>query len=311
MRSPLSMTIVCATHFTESSGDALAVAVALARKTGQPLWLASVTRGFSFNPSFGPPQAERATDTTLHVEANALRKEGLTVEVAVVHGRFDRAVRRLCEDVGAGLVVLGDTRHSAPSFSSTPADRLATSVNAPVLMVRDRRPFEAWATGGGPLQVLFALDHTWRAEVARSWLKHLAGYGALDLLAVHVWTRDDERAKKHSTPDDLEVLLKAETAAVLSDLPPNCVARAELAYAPGDVAQVLSRLADEAGIKLIAMGTHGPKGLFGRMRSVSHEVLVTSHASVVLVPDREHPERPLDRMTPSSPRTVQRMFREQ
>jgi nucleotide-binding universal stress UspA family protein len=305
------MAIVCATHFTESSGDALSVAIALARRTGQPLWLASVTRGMAFNPSFGPPRGERAADTTLHVEAEALRKEGLTVEVAVLHGRFDRAVSRLCDDVGATLVVLGDTRHAAPSFFSTPADRLAASVTAPLLVVRQRAPFERWAQGRGPLEVLLALDHTWRAEVARAWLGQLASYGPLDLLAVHVWSESDERARRHSTNDDFEALLQAETAAALVDLPANCVARVRLAHAPGDVAEVLAKEAAEAGVDLIALGTHGPKGLLARLRSVTHELLVSSSTSLVLVPDRERPEHPLDRMTPSSPVTARKMFREQ
>ena len=39
------MTIVCATHFTASSSDAVAVAGHLARRTGQPLWLVTVLPG--------------------------------------------------------------------------------------------------------------------------------------------------------------------------------------------------------------------------------------------------------------------------
>lgn len=297
------MAIVCATHFTQSSGDALAVAAQLAKRTGRPLWMVSVTSGFAFNPSFGPPEAEQAASASLHAQADALRKDGLKVEVAVLHGRMERSVERLCNDVGAGLLVLGDTRHVTPSFWSTPADRLASVVSVPLLVVRSRRPFEAWARGDQALRVLLALDHTWRSEVARDWLTRLSAYGALDVLAAHVWSREDERLRRHTTVEDFQQLLESETAAALTALPQNVKTRVMLAHAHADIASTLVELADAETSDLIALGTHGPKGLLARLRSVSHEVLVHGHASVALVPDRDPVTGPLDRMTPTSPRT--------
>ena len=43
------MAIVCATHFTSSSTDALQVSALLARRTKQRLYLASVLPGVTFN----------------------------------------------------------------------------------------------------------------------------------------------------------------------------------------------------------------------------------------------------------------------
>lgn len=293
------MTIVCATHFSESSADAVAVASQLARRTGQPLWLVSVVRGGSFRS--GARELERAAWEALEQQAAALGADGLRVKAQVLRGRLERMLSRVCEELDAGLLVLGDTRHAAPSFLSTPADRLAALVKAPLLVVRSPRPFLAWSRGERPLKVLLALDHTWRAEVARGWLSRLSTYGELDVLAVHVWSEEDERLRHHVTVGDFRQLLEAETAAALVELPANVKTRVLLASAEKEVATALEQLAGAEASDVIALGTTGSKGLLARFRSVTHRLLLEGPASVALVPDREPVTGPLDRMTPTSP----------
>lgn len=282
------MTIVCATHFTDSSAEALAVAAQLARKTRQPLWLVNVMGGAALVA--GGSARDAVARTALEDEARPLREEGLEVSTALLHGKLDRSLAEFCDFVGAQLVIAGERQHTLFPLFATSAERLASRIDAPLLLVHSRKPFEAWSSGNAFLKVLLALDHTWKPESARRWLANLATFGALDVLAVHVWSPEDERHRRDGgTLEDLTVLLKAETSAALLMLPPNVISRVLLEHAPGDVARALLRLAEEERSDLIALGSHGPRGLLARLRSVSHEVLVNGHASVALVPEQPQP----------------------
>lgn len=273
------MTIVCATHFTDSSAEALAVAAQLAQKTGQPLWLLNVV-----GAGAGPARDDAARDA-LEAQAAPLRKQGLEVSTALLHGKLERSMAELCDFVGARLALAGEPQHPMFPLFATAADRLSSLIDAPLLLVRSRKPFSAWASGTAFLKVLLAIDHSWKAEDARGWLTSLARFGALDVLAVHVWSPEDERHRRDGgTLEDLTTLLKAETSKALLCLPENVISRVLLDHAPGDVGRALLRLAEEERTDLIALGTHGPKGLLARLRSVSHEVLVNGRASVALVP---------------------------
>lgn len=282
------MTIVCATHFTDSSAEALAVAAQLARKTRQPLWLVNVMGGVQLVA--GGSARDDAAREALEAVARPLRAEGLDVSTALLHGKLERALAELCDFVGAQLVIAGERPHTMFPLFATAADRLSGMIDVPLLLVRERAPFEAWASGTAFLKVLLAIDHTWKPDDARRWLTSLAAFGALDVLAVHVWSPEDERDRRNGgTLEDLTVLLKAETSAALLLLPPNVISRVLLEHARRDVARALLRLAEEEKTDLIALGTHGPKGLLARLRSVSHEVLVNGHASVALVPAPRSP----------------------
>ncbi len=77
------MTIVCATHFTATSSDA--VAAHLARRTGERLLLASVSPG-----ALGPrDSAAQAVSGALERERQRLSADGLYVEVAPLHGKVE------------------------------------------------------------------------------------------------------------------------------------------------------------------------------------------------------------------------------
>lgn len=298
------MAIVCATHFTESSTDAVAVAAHLARRSGQALWLVSVLPGVPLGPSVVGPKKETAVSTALHHEAAQLRQAGLTVEVALLHGKVERAVGRLCSDVGAGLLVIGDTRHATRPFFATPVDRLAEGVSVPMLVVRSQLPFVAWARGEAPLKVLLAVDHTWSSAVAREWLTGLAVYGPLEVLATHVWLPEEEQTRRSGTEASIAEQLTRETQAALEGLPPNITSRVQLELGRGHVGKLLLDLAGREQVDMLVLGSHGPRGLLARLRSVSHEVLLDGLMSVALVPGEGQGAEALARSAPTSPRTV-------
>lgn len=283
------MTIVCATHFTDSSSEAVSVAAQLARRTGQRLWLASVVPGVPLSPGGGPK--ETAVNSALHLEAGVLRDQGLEVETALLHGKVERAIGRLCNDQGAQLLVVGDTSHTNSGLFATPIDRLASDVSVPMLVVRSRKPFEAWARGERPLRVLLAVDYTWSSALAREWLSRLAHYGPLEVLATHVWSPAEEHARRgrggvftDAEEASLAELLTKETEVALTGLPKNVKWRVQLEIGRGHVGALLLELARREKRDMIVLGTHPKKGLLARLTSVSHEVLADALMSVALVP---------------------------
>ena len=302
------MTIVCATHFTASSTDAVAVAAQLARRTGQPLWLVTVLPGLGLT---APGPRERAIDDSLHQQADAFRKEGLTVEVAALHGRIERALGKLCADVNARLLVVGESRHKTVLLA-TPIDRIAFGVTVPLLVVRTKDAFEAWAKGEKPLRVLLAIDHTWSSAVARDWLTGLSVYGPLEVVATHVWTPAEEFERrgggKPMTPADEGTMaeqLVREAEAALRILPPNIKSRVQLeAQGEGHVGEQLLNLAQREKVDMLVLGTHPKKGLLARLTSTSHEVLTSGLMSVALVPGEGLSAEALARSSPTSPRTM-------
>ncbi len=288
-----AMTIACATHFTDSSNEAVHVAAKLAKRTGQRLVIATVLPALQFTDALG---GRREADVTTKLEATALplRGDGVEVDTLVLHGALDTAMSRLCDVTSAQLLLVGDSTHRPfSSFFGTPADRLAYELSVPMLMVRSARPFDAWAAGEGPLKVMLAIDHTWSSAVARDWIERLAAYGPIDLVATHVWSPDEEYTRRglktSSNPADHEGLaaeLRNETEAALRILPSNVKHRIHLELGRGHIAQRLVDVAAAERVDLVVLGTHPQQGLVGLLSSVSHEVLNKALMSVAFIPEK-------------------------
>ncbi|MGV3624526.1 MAG: universal stress protein [Archangium sp.] len=287
------MAIVCATHFTQSSNDALHVAAMLAFRTKQKLWLCSVV------PGVGSSEDD-AVNAQLANEAGALREAGVQVETALLHGQLERSLGRLCHDVAAQLLVVGDTAHMRNGFFATPVDRIAEGVSVPTLVVKSVKPFEPWALGQQPLKVLLAIDHSWSSMLARNWITRLADYGSLDVVATHIWSPDEEAARhgkaRPTTEAEQEALaadLYRDTEAALRGLPRNVRTTIHLELGKDNVGGVLMNLAEREKVDVMVLGTHPHRGLLGRLTSVTHEVINNGLMSIALVPD-EAPSRLTD-----------------
>ena len=277
------MTIVCATHFTAASLDAVVVSAHLARRTKQALWLASVLPGVPLGPS--GPREQKASDE-LHREAGLLRQEGLVVEVALLHGKVAHAIGRLCSEVNAKLLVVGDTSHTRRTLFATPVEQLASGASVPLLVVRSQKPFEEWARGVRPLQVLLGIDSSWSSSLAREWLTGLAAYGPLDVLATHLWAPEAAHAELPTL--DLEVstaeLVTRDVTAALTGLPMNVTSRVQVEVGRGQVGEQLLDIAARERVDVLVVGTRPHRGLLGRFTSVTHDVLKDALMSVALVP---------------------------
>jgi nucleotide-binding universal stress UspA family protein len=255
------MSIVCATHFTPSSVNAVTVAALLARQSQERLWLTSVVPR-SYRPasrrqdqSFGP---------ALRQEAELLRKRGVEVDTSLLHGAFDRSVVQQCENVSADLLVVGDS-HKKTRLRNTPADLLASGAHVPVLMVRNAQPFEAWVRGERPLRVFLPVDRSGSAAGAPQWLTRLARFGPLEV-SVYAWGPMKTRL------DDLPANATFQVKSRSGRLPNGASVLALAAHENADV------------VLLGAQSQHGP---LGRRTSLAHEVLVDAPISVALLPQTE------------------------
>ncbi len=282
------MTILCATRFTEESSAASRVAAALARTHRQTLWLVHVvpTR---LIPSMGV-KLESAADAALEAEATALRQSGIDVQTAVLQGRLEDTIARFAESKKASLLVVGDSTRSISGPLGGTLDKLAYALTVPLLVVRDPRPFEAWATGKAPLKVMLAVDHTSSSAIARDWIIRLAKFGDLDLVAASIWWPREEYERRNLAwpdPEDghraLAQTLSAELDAALVNLPKNVKVRKHLEPGKQGIAEELVEIANAVQADLVVLGTHRRRAL-GRLWSVSHHILSLAPMSVACVP---------------------------
>jgi nucleotide-binding universal stress UspA family protein len=182
----------------------------------------------------------------------------------------------------ASLILLGLGKHGLGARLSRRETALGVirAAHKPVLAV----PSDAW---GVPHSVLAALDFTASSEhAARAALDLLAGEGTLYL--AHVTPRvpipqGDPRTWGEITTSAVVPKLEA----IARHLAPSPGIRVEYVLLHGDPAHELLTFADQLGIDLIAVGTHGRSAL-GRLMlgSVSTALIRTSSRMVLVAPPR-------------------------
>lgn len=282
------MTIVCATHFTDSSLSAVRVAADLARKTSERLFLVTVQTDWAAVPK----EHEEAALEALRLEAHALALDGCESVPVMIKGPLEGALKQFCRDKQADLLVVGDPSHpSTNPFVRGTLDKLADGLEIPFLVVRDPKPFDRWVKDGEPLQVLLALDHSRSSALARDWVSKLAGYGPIALTAVHLWSprAEAERRRLREVPDvdGYEVLaaqLLKEARAALRGLPSNVQHKVHLEVGAHQIAERLLSLSADAKADLVVLGSHPNHGPLGRFWSVSHAILSDAPMTVACIP---------------------------
>ena len=283
------MTIVCATHFTDTSLAAVKVAAQLARTHREPLWLLNVMP----HPDCADGrEIDVAISSALALEAARLATEGLVVSTATVFGRLDRAAQQVCSAKKATLLVVGDSNRTLGPLSVGPLDRFADGLGVPSLIVRDAEPFMAWAAGTAPLKVMLAMDGTWKSSAAREWIIRLAAFGPIDLVASYLWWPKDERQRRAWA---LIAPRLAEQS--LSRLPSNVKYRVRLEVAGPQIGAKLLALANSDRADVFVLGTHPHRGPRGQQWSVSHELLALAPMSVACIPD----PMPQQQLPPQAP----------
>lgn len=275
------MTIVCATHFTDSTLAAVKVASQLARTHREPLWLLNVMP----HPEGDGQEQDVAISSALALEAAKLASEGIVVHTATVFGSLQHAAREVCAAKNASLLVLGDSNHTLGPLVVGPLDRFADGIGVPSLIVRDAAPFAAWAAGEASLKVMLAMDATWKSSTAREWIVRLAAFGPIDLVASYLWWPKDERQPRAWAL----VAKRLQAEAAFSGLPSNVKYRVRLEVAGPLIGARLLALANADRADVFVLGTHPHRGPRGQQWSVSHELLAVAPMSVACVPDPTPP----------------------
>jgi nucleotide-binding universal stress UspA family protein len=286
------MAIICGTDLSERSRPALAAAAAIARRTHETLHLVHVAAGDALDAGCRDRLAEVAR-ARLAKEASALGGVEGGARSAVRVGQPVRELLSAADAEGASLVVVASHGHAAsPLFAvGGTSERIALESPYPVLVVRDARPFEAWARGERALRIVVGVDFTASSVSAVRWVKTLRRAGPCDVVFGHVYDgievlRRYGRAGLPSLvePDaDVERLLERDLAAIVGDLGGD----GEVAFRPrlglGRLADHVVELAEAERADLVAVGTHHRRGP-ARLWSVSSGVLHLGRMSVATIP---------------------------
>ncbi len=279
-----AMTILCATRFTEESTRAVNVAAALSLVKKEPLLLTHVLPGGLLA---GFAQLGTVAEAALQSEATRLKGLGVNVQTQLLHGKLELELGRLTKEKEIRLLVVGDTARKYRAVMATTLDRLVYSLDVPMLVVRDQRPFDAWTKGKQKLKVMLALDTNAAAMMARDWIGRLAEYGPVELTATRVWWPAEEYARRGLATEEghlsVAKAVQEETALMLAGLPDSVAKKVRLEIGVGHVSDELTALANEEHSELLVLGTHRRRGL-GRLLGVSHHTIEMAPMSVACVP---------------------------
>jgi nucleotide-binding universal stress UspA family protein len=287
------MPIVCATHFSDAAHRACEAAAQLARKAGETLWLVHVLPADSVN-AFGKALLE-AAEAALGDEAKRLAKLGAKVEHTLLKGEAATAIQEFAAKQGAQLVVTASPSQETLFLGmGGTVDRLAQTLEVPLLVAREVEPLEAWARGERPLKVMVGVDRSLPFEAARDWVKRLRKIGPVELVGGRVFWAHEESARLglesplgfgEVTPKVREALEREAAALVEPLAEEGKPVRVRVEVGVGRIADHLVALAAEEKVDLLVVGTHQRKAL-GKLWSVSHHALRLAKMSVVSVPTR-------------------------
>jgi nucleotide-binding universal stress UspA family protein len=287
------MPVVCATNFSDAARRACAAAALLARKSGVPLWLVHVLPQDSVR-AFGKPLME-AAQAALADEAKRMEKLGAQVQHTVLTGEPAAAVQEFAKNQNATLVVTAAPSQETPFLGlGGTVDRLAQTVEVPLIVARNVEPLEAWARGERPLKVMLGVDRSLPFSAARDWVKNLRKLGPIELVGGRVFWAQEEAVRlglenplgfADVTPE-LRQALEKEAAVLVEPLAEGGKpVRVRLEVGLGRIADHLVALASEEGVDLLVVGSHHRKAL-GKLWSVSQHALRLAKMTVVCVPSR-------------------------
>ena len=283
-----AMTILCGTDFSDAATQAVTAAAALARRTRQPL---EIVNCLAVPAHESHDEASRAAEQHLATEAQRVSATGLDVQHRVLAGDPKTALLERTQQIAASWIVIGPRgQGQAPSKVGSRAESLAANSHVPVLVVRNPRPFVAWAEREQPLRVLLGADESKTTGAALSFVSALRALGPCDVTALHLfWPPEQlERFGYGGSRDFLDV-----DPEVRKQIRDGLVARwgsalslpIEVAPRSGNFGEGLARAADHAGAHLVVVGTHG-RDVVARIweGSVSRGLLQQAETNVACAP---------------------------
>jgi nucleotide-binding universal stress UspA family protein len=288
------MPIVCGTDLSESSHEALAAAVAIATRRGDSeLLLVNVLD--SASAADDAARDALVSSARRRIDADAARfatGTSLTIRSEVLVGPAVPTLLAFAETEGAEIVVV-----SSKGYTNSPiyrlggtSERVAQASETPVLVVRDAKPFTAWAQGERALKVLVGVDESASCEAALRFVKALRRIGPADIILGQVYYAD-EAARRYGLKvsslvdpnPEIERLLSRDLERRFGTAGGQGALVARPMRGLGRIGDHLLELADAEAVDLVVVGTRHRGGL-GRLASVSSLVLHDARQSVMCIP---------------------------
>lgn len=272
------MSIICGTDLSARSAAALEVARALAAQRGDSeVILVHVA-----------PDEQRAAAARTKLDAQAAAPGKVAVRAELAVGAAEERLMSFADTEGADLVVVAASSQpgSLLKLGST-AEKVIVTSHVPVLVVRDPKPWLAFASGEKPLRVLLGVDDSVASELGVQWTHALRQRGTVEVVLGAVYYTDEaaDHYGLHARPvvdrdPEIEKLVTRDLLRRFGD-GPHVVARAQRGL--GRIGDHVVELANDAGVDAIVIGTGQKTGL-GRLGSVSAIVVHDASQSVVCVP---------------------------
>lgn len=289
--------IVCGTDFSIHAREATDVAAAMSQRTGAPLVVAHAVE-----PARSGGGSKRLTAmlryrgrNNLAKDVERLRAVGVNVAEEFLTGVPSIEVVKCAQRHEAGLIVVSSLGEVHPGrwLIGSVAEQIAQTSPAPVLVVRNPRPFIDGFKKRKPLNILIGHDFSPSADAAVAWVAALKAIARCRINIVHF-------SLTQVAPDWLQVgtspggkMTLVQTRELLADaLRERCKAQLGTARFQihvrsirGSVDSRLVAFAKEQGADLIVVGTN-QKSTIRRLclGSVSRGVLRETSSSVACVP---------------------------
>jgi nucleotide-binding universal stress UspA family protein len=293
------MHIVCGTDFSEHAAPAVEAAAALAFRARATLHLVhALSRGALDDSAVQEMQGLKARSELASI-AERLKGTGLAVEVSVRAGLPDEVLLTVAREQSPALIVVGALGQRGSRYKlGSHAGRLAQHTDAPLLVVRDEKPFEAWARGKRPLRILLGVGRSHSSERATNFVAALREFGPLEVIAHHIYWPPEEfqrlglsGVRSWLDPDEkVNQVVIRELQRRLAAEPNLGPVSLEIEPHLGMAGARLAAVADERKVDLVVVGSRA-RSASERLweGSISGAVLGGATMSVLCVPARSRP----------------------
>ncbi|MBA2543309.1 MAG: universal stress protein [Deltaproteobacteria bacterium] len=275
------MSIIVGTDISEAAGNALDVALALGKLRGdREVVLVHVAED-------DDDAALAAARPKLDALA-ASRKGGLAIRTELVAGPVDQTLVQLAETESSDLIVVNArSRGKAPLGRN--ANLIISRSHVPVIVVRDPKPWLAYAAHERPLRLMLGIDDSAVCDLGIQWTHRMRSLGKVDVVLGAIYYPDDaaehygfdRKSMVDRDPEVEQVMERDLLRRYGTDLSYNVIARPRVGI--GRIGDHMVELANEEKVDAILIGT-GQKTGIGRLGSVSSVIVDAATQSVICVP---------------------------
>jgi nucleotide-binding universal stress UspA family protein len=289
--------VLVATDLSESADEAIRQGHFFAEEAGGKLVVCHVVHELlRYSPLF-PQRVQAETEALIAIErqaANAVEQRVVAVtgrasdsfEVNITTGAAEAEVLRVAEEVGATLIVTGSRGLTGITrlLLGNVAERIVRYAHCPVLVARKHEPTN---------RILSPTDLSEHATPAVDLAAQIAQRRASTLVVMHSLDILPRPAFGFTVPfgglpviPPPEVITQARTGAdeVLAGMLERLGVKGERRVVDGDAATSILQTADQTGVDLVVLSTHGRTGLARvALGSVAEKVVRGAHCSVLVV----------------------------